>query len=75
MIASKGNVVLGFASNQIIRAHGILTLEKESFNCQMGSRKSISVYGTLVGGSAMAFTEIDCRITCFTRTRFCSTRS
>jgi len=61
-IASKGNVVLGFASNQIIRAHGALTLEKESFNCQMGSRKSISVYGTLVGGSAMAFNEIDCRI-------------
>lgn len=62
LIASKGNVTLGFASNEIIRAHGSITLEKESFNCQLGSRKSITVYGTLVGGLAMAFDEIHCRV-------------
>jgi uncharacterized protein (DUF342 family) len=62
LIAAKGNAILGFASNQIIRAHGAITLEKESFNCQLGSRKSITVYGTLVGGMAMAFGEIHCRV-------------
>jgi len=62
LIAAKGSVTLGFASNQIIRSHGSITLEKESFNCQLGSRKSISVYGTLVGGLAIAFTEINCRV-------------
>ena len=62
LIAAKGGVTLGFASNQIIRSHGSITLEKESFNCQLGSRKSITVYGSLVGGLAMAFTEINCRV-------------
>jgi uncharacterized protein (DUF342 family) len=53
---------LGFASNQSIRAHGAIILEKESFNCQITSRQTISVYGPMVGGLAMAFTEISCRV-------------
>jgi uncharacterized protein (DUF342 family) len=62
LIASKGNVSLGFASNQIIRAHGSILVEKESFNCQMGARRSLTVYGPLVGGLAMAWSGIECRV-------------
>lgn len=62
MLASKGDVNLGFASNQTIRAHGSIVMEKESFNCLLGSRKSITIYGTLVGGSAMAMDELACRV-------------
>jgi uncharacterized protein (DUF342 family) len=62
LITAKGNVTIGFVSNQSIRAHGGVTLEKESFNSQLYSRKGITVYGPLVGGSAMAFTEIICRV-------------
>ncbi|HKP97222.1 MAG TPA: FapA family protein [Fibrobacteria bacterium] len=62
LITAKGGVNLGFSSNQTIRAHGDVILEKESFNCQIYSRKGISVYGTLVGGLAMAFREINCRV-------------
>jgi uncharacterized protein len=62
LITAKGNVNLGFASNQVIRAHGDILLEKESFNCQIFSRKSVSVYGSLVGGLTMAFNEIYCRV-------------
>jgi uncharacterized protein (DUF342 family) len=62
LITSKGGVIVGFASNQSIRAHGGVTVEKESFNCQLLSRKGITVYGPLVGGSAMAFAEIICRV-------------
>jgi uncharacterized protein len=62
LITAKGAVNLGFSSNQTIRAHGGVMLEKESFNCQIYSRKGISVYGPLVGGLAMAFREITCRV-------------
>lgn len=62
LITAKGGVTMGFASNQSIRAHGAVNLEKESFNCQIASRRSISVYGPLVGGMAMAFTEVTCRV-------------
>ncbi len=62
LITAKGNINLGFSSNQIIRAHGDILLEKESFNCQMFSRKSISVFGPLVGGLTMAYTEMQCKI-------------
>ncbi|MEO7425421.1 MAG: FapA family protein [Fibrobacteria bacterium] len=62
LITAKGGVNLGFASNQTIRAHGSVLLEKESFNCQIYSRKGISVFGPLVGGLAMAFREINCRV-------------
>ena len=62
LLSSKGSVTVGFASNQTIRAHGSIVLEKESFNCQLWSRKSVSVYGPLVGGLAMASIEIDCRV-------------
>ncbi len=62
LITSKGGITLGFSSNQTIRGHGAVILEKESFNCQIYSRKSISVYGPLVGGMAMALTEISCRV-------------
>jgi uncharacterized protein (DUF342 family) len=62
LLTAKGGVTLGFSSNQVIRAHGAILLEKESFNCQIWSRKSISVFGPLVGGLAMAFTEIGCRV-------------
>ncbi len=62
LISAKGNVTLGFSSNQTLRAHGDVLLEKESFNCQIYSRKTISVYGPLVGGLAMAFREIHCRV-------------
>jgi uncharacterized protein (DUF342 family) len=62
LITAKGGVNLGFASNQTIRAHGDVILEKESFNCQIHSRKTISVYGPLVGGLAMALREINCRV-------------
>lgn len=61
LLASKGDVTIGFASNQSIRAHGNIALEKESFNCRLWSRQSISVYGPLVGGSAIAWAEIQCR--------------
>ncbi|MDB5048563.1 MAG: putative polymerase with domain, hydrolase domain and Zn ribbon [Fibrobacteres bacterium] len=62
LITAKGAVNLGFSSNQTIRAHGDVVLEKESFNCQIYSRRGISVYGPLVGGLAMAFREITCRV-------------
>ena len=62
LITSKGSVTLGFSSNQTLRGHGAIILEKESFNCQIYSRKSISVYGPLVGGMAMALSEISCRV-------------
>lgn len=62
LITSKGGVTLGFASNQIVRAHGDLSVEKECFNCQLYSRKAISVFGPLVGGLAMAGEEIVCRV-------------
>lgn len=62
LISAKGNVSIGFASNQSIRAHGSILLEKESFNCQIWSRKAIAVYGPLVGGLAMACGEIACRV-------------
>lgn len=62
MVTSKGNVILGFASNQIVRAHGNLSIEKESFNCQLYSRKVLSVFGPLVGGIAMAGEEVVCRV-------------
>ena len=62
IISSKGNVALGFASNEAIRAHGSILVEKESFNCQMWSRNAISVFGSLVGGSALAGTEVSCRV-------------
>jgi uncharacterized protein (DUF342 family) len=62
LVTSKGNVTLGFASNQIVRAHGDLTLEKESFNCHLYSRKSLTVFGPLVGGVAMAGEELVCRV-------------
>jgi len=62
LITAKGCVTIGFASNQTLRAHGDVLLEKESFNCQIFSRKSISVYGPLVGGQAMACNEILCRV-------------
>ena len=62
LITAKGGITMGFCSNQSIRAHGAIILEKESFNCQITSRKSIAVYGPLVGGMAMAFTEIACRV-------------
>jgi uncharacterized protein (DUF342 family) len=62
MVTSKGNVSIGFASNQTVRAHGNLDLEKESFNCRLASRKAVSVYGPLVGGIAMAGEEIVCRV-------------
>ena len=62
LITAKGGISLGFSSNQTIRAHGDVVLEKESFNCQIYSRKGISVYGTLVGGLAMASREILCRV-------------
>jgi uncharacterized protein (DUF342 family) len=61
MVTSKGDVSIGFASNQTVRAHGNLTLVKESFNCHLASRKGISVLGPLVGGIAMAGGEIVCR--------------
>jgi uncharacterized protein (DUF342 family) len=62
LITAKGGVNIGFSSNQTIRAHGEIVLEKESFNCQIFSRKGISVYGPLVGGVAMALREISCRV-------------
>lgn len=62
LVTSKGNVTLGFASNQIVRAHGNLTLEKESFNCHLYSRKTLTVFGPLVGGVAMAGEELICRV-------------
>lgn len=62
LIASKGNVSLGFASNEAIRAHGAILIEKEAFNSQLWSRASVSVYGTLVGGVAMACASISCRV-------------
>lgn len=62
LISSKGSVNLGFSSNQTIRAHGDLVVVKESFNCQLYSRKAINVYGPLVGGLAMASREITCRV-------------
>jgi hypothetical protein len=62
LVTSKGDVVLGFASNQAVRAHGTLTLEKESFNCALSARKAIAVHGPLVGGLAMAGEEIVCRV-------------
>ncbi len=62
LITAKGGVNLGFSSNQTIRAHGDVVLEKESFNCQIYSRRGISVYGPLVGGLTMAFREITCRV-------------
>lgn len=62
LLTSKGNVTLGFASNQSVRAHGNIVLAKESFNCQLRSRKSISVYGPVVGGQVIAGEEILCRV-------------
>lgn len=62
LITAKGSVSLGFASNQVVRAHGDLTVEKESFNCQLHSRKALTVMGPLVGGLAMAGEEIICRV-------------
>ncbi len=62
LITAKGNVNLGFSSNQAFRAHGDILLEKESFNCKIFSRQSITVFGPLVGGMAMAFTEIQCKV-------------
>jgi uncharacterized protein len=62
LITAKGGVNLGFSSNQTLRAHGDVVVEKESFNCQIYSRRGISVYGPLVGGLAMAFREITCRV-------------
>jgi uncharacterized protein len=62
LIAAKGNVSLGFASNESIRAHGAILVEKESFNSQLWSRNSVSVFGTLVGGMAMACSSISCRV-------------
>lgn len=62
LITSKGSVTLGFASNQVVRSHGNLSVEKECFNCQLYSRKALSVFGPLVGGLAMAGEEIVCRV-------------
>src|SRR5690606_17417964 len=62
LITSQGTVNLGFSSNQTIRAHGGIAVEKESFNCRLLSRAGISVFGALVGGRAVAFGEIACRI-------------
>jgi uncharacterized protein len=62
LITAKGSVNLGFSSNQTLRSHGDVVVEKESFNCQIYSRRGISVYGPLVGGLAMAFREITCRV-------------
>ncbi|MDB5106035.1 MAG: putative polymerase with domain, hydrolase domain and Zn ribbon [Fibrobacteres bacterium] len=62
LITAKGGINLGFSSNQTIRAHGDVVLEKESFNCQIYSRSAISVFGPLVGGLTMAFKEINCRV-------------
>lgn len=62
LITAKGSVNLGFSSNQTIRAHGDLMVVKESFNCQLFSRRSINVFGPLVGGLAMAVREITCRV-------------
>ena len=62
LLTAKGNVHLGFSSNQTLRAHGNILIEKESFNCQISSRKSITVFGPLVGGQTMAFEEIQCRV-------------
>ncbi|MEO6095311.1 MAG: FapA family protein [Fibrobacteria bacterium] len=62
LISAKGGITLGFSSNQTLRAHGDVFMEKESFNCQIYSRKSISVNGPLVGGLTMAFRSILCRV-------------
>jgi uncharacterized protein (DUF342 family) len=62
LITAKGGITLGFSSNQTLRAHGDVILEKESFNCQIYSRKSISVHGPLVGGLTMALRSIQCRV-------------
>ncbi|MDQ3000806.1 MAG: FapA family protein [Fibrobacterota bacterium] len=62
LITAKGGVNLGFCSNQTLRAHGDVVVEKEAFNCQIYSRKGISIYGPLVGGLTMAFREITCRV-------------
>lgn len=62
LIAAKGSVSLGFASNEAIRAHGAILVEKESFNSQLWSRDSITIYGSLVGGVAMASVGISCRV-------------
>lgn len=62
LLTSKGNVILGFASNQVVRAHGDLSIEKESFNCHLYSRKALSVFGPMVGGVAMAGEEVVCRV-------------
>lgn len=62
LITAKGAINLGFCSNQTLRAHGGLVVEKESFNCQLHSRRSITIYGPLVGGSTMALKEITCRV-------------
>ena len=62
LISAKGGITLGFSSNQTLRAHGDVILEKESFNCQIYSRKTLSVYGPLVSGLAMALRSIQCRV-------------
>ena len=61
MVTAKGNVALGFSSNQNIRAHGNVIVDKESFNCNILSRQGITVFGPLVGGASMAFVELICR--------------
>jgi uncharacterized protein len=62
LITAKGNVNLGFTSNQNLRAHGNIGVGKESFNCQIFSRKSVVVIGSLVGGQTIAMDSISCRI-------------
>jgi uncharacterized protein (DUF342 family) len=61
LVTAKGSVSLGFVSNQSVRTHGDLNIEKESFNSRLASRKRITLLGPLVGGTAMAGLEILCR--------------
>lgn len=61
LVAAKGSVSLGFVSNQSVRAHGDINIEKESFNSRLAARRRITLLGPLVGGSAVAGLEILCR--------------
>ncbi len=61
-VQAKGSVTAGFTSNQIIRAHGSILIEKESMNCQLFSRENISLLGPIIGGLTRANLEISTTI-------------
>ncbi len=58
---AKGEVQVGFVSNQTIRAYRSLTVEKEAFNARLYTKENLIVKGPFVGGGAVAGLRMECK--------------